>query len=189
MLSSYRNPAPKRGPSSVATSPAFPGHRIGRADGPDRASLGLFAKKPLNFSRINPQSRPPLSFFFKKALELYRNHGPTFARSPRPCLLPAYRRRPLLSPSMVSNVHILPNGHFRLGFRVVRPSPSRSQTQPAAKTPAAKHQVVDLRASARRRWRRERASLAAGRWSSPTPPPPPPPSPTRPASPDPRPTR
>ena len=39
---------------------------MGRVDGPDRASRGLFSKKPSNFSRINPQSMPPLSFFSKK---------------------------------------------------------------------------------------------------------------------------
>jgi hypothetical protein len=50
----------------VATSSAIHGCRIGQADGPDRARPGLFAKKFSNFSRINPQSRPPLRFFFAK---------------------------------------------------------------------------------------------------------------------------
>jgi len=53
--------------SQRATSPVFLGRSIGRA------SCGIFAKKLSNFSRINPQSRPPLSFFSKKTLELYRN--------------------------------------------------------------------------------------------------------------------
>ena len=60
------NLATKRGPDSVATSAAFLGHRIGHADGLDRATLGLFAKKPSNFSGINPQSWSPLRFFSKK---------------------------------------------------------------------------------------------------------------------------
>ena len=69
-LSSYMNPGSKSWPARVATSPAFLGRSIGRADGPDRASRGLFSKKTSSFSRINPQYRPPLRFFFKKALEL-----------------------------------------------------------------------------------------------------------------------
>ena len=60
-------PAPKSWPASVATSPALLGRRIGRVNGPERARRGFFAKKPSNFSRINPQSRPPLSFFLQKS--------------------------------------------------------------------------------------------------------------------------
>jgi len=51
-------PAPKSCPASVATSPAIPGRRIGRVNGPERARLVFFAKKPSNFTEINPQSRP-----------------------------------------------------------------------------------------------------------------------------------
>jgi hypothetical protein len=43
-------------PTSVTTSPAIPVRRIGRADGPDWASLGHFAKKSSLFYEINPQS-------------------------------------------------------------------------------------------------------------------------------------
>ena len=75
----YYESCTKRRPGSVATSLTFPGHQIGRTDGPDRVSPGLFAKKPQtlvestlspgllsvffskkpsNFTEINPQSRP-----------------------------------------------------------------------------------------------------------------------------------
>lgn len=37
-----------------ATSPTIPGRPIGRTDGLDRASLGHFAKKPSDFTEINP---------------------------------------------------------------------------------------------------------------------------------------
>ena len=57
----------------MATSPALLGRRIGLADGPDRAHTDLFTKKPSNFSRINPQSMPPLRFFYRKTLKLYKN--------------------------------------------------------------------------------------------------------------------
>ena len=40
-----------------ATSPANPGRRIGRADGPDRAFPGHFVKKPSNLREINPRSK------------------------------------------------------------------------------------------------------------------------------------
>jgi hypothetical protein len=57
----------------VATSPAFVGRLISRANESDRASLGHFLKKPSHFIEINLQSTPSLSFFPKKNLELYRN--------------------------------------------------------------------------------------------------------------------
>jgi hypothetical protein len=41
----------------VATSPASPDHRIERVDGQDRASICRFAKKTLNYSISNPQSK------------------------------------------------------------------------------------------------------------------------------------
>jgi hypothetical protein len=50
----------------VATSSAIHGCRIGQVDGPYRARPRLFTKKSSNFSRINPQSRPPLRFFLQK---------------------------------------------------------------------------------------------------------------------------
>ena len=56
---------PRRG-LRVATSPAFRGRSIGRADGPDRASRGRFTKNSFKFSEINPRSRRPLRFFYKK---------------------------------------------------------------------------------------------------------------------------
>jgi len=40
-----------------ATSPANPGRRIGRADGPDRTFPGHFVKKPSNLREINPRSK------------------------------------------------------------------------------------------------------------------------------------
>lgn len=57
----------KRGPASVATSLAFLGRRIRLTNGQDRASPGLFAKKPSNFSRINPQSCFLSGFYIKKS--------------------------------------------------------------------------------------------------------------------------
>jgi hypothetical protein len=65
------NPAPKRRPGSVATSPAIPGRRIGRADGPDRASFGHFAKKFLIFNEINPQSSLLSQTFLRKNPKLF----------------------------------------------------------------------------------------------------------------------
>ena len=50
------NPAPKRGPGKQATSPGIRGRPIGPTNGPDRANLGHFAKRPSNFVEINPQS-------------------------------------------------------------------------------------------------------------------------------------
>jgi len=43
-------------PVSVATSPAFPGRPIGRANGLDLPFPGHFAKKSSDFTEINPQS-------------------------------------------------------------------------------------------------------------------------------------
>ena len=63
---------PRRG-LRVATSPAFRGRSIGRADGPDRPILGRFTKNPLKFSEINPHSRRPLRIFYKKRLVLFSN--------------------------------------------------------------------------------------------------------------------
>jgi len=60
-----------------ATSPAFPGRSIGRTDGPDRANRGIFAKKPSTFSRINPQSRPPL--LLRRASPSCSSLAPPFA--------------------------------------------------------------------------------------------------------------
>ena len=57
----------------VATSPAFRGRSIGRADGPDRASRGRFMKNPFKFSKINPRSRRSLRIFYKKYLVLFPN--------------------------------------------------------------------------------------------------------------------
>jgi len=56
-----------------ATSSAFRGRSIGRADGPDRASRGHFSKKPFYFSEINPRSRVPLRIFCKKLLRFFWN--------------------------------------------------------------------------------------------------------------------
>ena len=63
---------PRRG-LRVATSPAFRGRSIGRADGLDRASRGRFTKNPFKFSEINPRSRRPLRIFYKKRLVLFPN--------------------------------------------------------------------------------------------------------------------
>jgi len=79
----------------VATSPAFRGRPIGRADGPDRASRGHFSKKALTFQKstrgpeslsgyfaknssyffeINPQSSTDvLRVFYKKNLTFFGN--------------------------------------------------------------------------------------------------------------------
>ena len=43
-------------PEKQATSPAFPGRRISRANGPDLAFPGHFANKSSNFIEINPQA-------------------------------------------------------------------------------------------------------------------------------------
>jgi len=51
----------KRELTSVVTSLAFPGHPIGRPDGPDRASTGHFAKRPFNFREITLPSSLRLS--------------------------------------------------------------------------------------------------------------------------------
>ena len=48
-------PIPRAG--KHATSLAFLGRRIGRADGPDRAFPSYFAKKPSNLREINPRSK------------------------------------------------------------------------------------------------------------------------------------
>ena len=63
---------PRRG-LRVATSSAFRGRSIGRADGPDRASRGRFTKNPFKFSEINPRSRRPLRIFYKKRPVLFPN--------------------------------------------------------------------------------------------------------------------
>jgi hypothetical protein len=75
----------------VATSQASPGRRIGPINGPERADIGRFAKKPLNLPKTVPAVQdffiwpPKLSgkhvfnpLFCKKALELNKNraHGP-----------------------------------------------------------------------------------------------------------------
>jgi hypothetical protein len=57
------NPATKRGPTSMATSPAFLGYPIGRADGLDRTITGLFAKESSNSGKIKPAVQPSLSSF------------------------------------------------------------------------------------------------------------------------------
>ena len=57
----------------MATSAAFRGRPIGRADGPDRTSRGHFSKKPFCFSEINPRSRFSLRIFCKKLLGLFEN--------------------------------------------------------------------------------------------------------------------
>jgi hypothetical protein len=67
------NPASKSWPASVAMSPAFRGHSIGRADSPDRSSRGHFAKKTFYFLKINPHSRGPLSIFCENNLRIFRN--------------------------------------------------------------------------------------------------------------------
>jgi len=46
---SIYDPRTKRGPRSVATSPAAPGRQISRTDGQDHASSDHFAKIPSNF--------------------------------------------------------------------------------------------------------------------------------------------
>jgi len=43
-------------PEKQATSPAFPGRRISRTDGPDLAFPGHFANKSSDFIEINPRS-------------------------------------------------------------------------------------------------------------------------------------
>ena len=63
---------PRRG-LRVATSPAFRGRSIGRADGPNRVSCGRFTKNPFKFSKINPCSRRSLRNFYKKRLVLFPN--------------------------------------------------------------------------------------------------------------------
>jgi hypothetical protein len=67
------NLAPKRRPGSVATSPIVPGCRIGRADSPDWASFGHFAKKSLIFNEINPQSSLLSQKFLRKNPKLFPN--------------------------------------------------------------------------------------------------------------------
>jgi len=59
--------------SQRATSRAFPGRSIGRADGPDRASRSHFTKNPFNCSEINPRYRGTLRIFCKKHLILFPN--------------------------------------------------------------------------------------------------------------------
>ena len=56
-----------------ATSPAFRGRSIGRADGPDRASRSHFTKNPFNCSEINPRYRGTLRIFCKKHLIIFLN--------------------------------------------------------------------------------------------------------------------
>jgi hypothetical protein len=60
---------------SVATSAAFPGHRMGRADRQDRASHGVFAKKPRILVESTRSSGLLSGFFTKKTLKLYRNQA------------------------------------------------------------------------------------------------------------------
>ena len=67
----------KRGPASVATSPAYPGRRIGRADGLDRPILGHFAKKSSSSGKIQPAVRPPLSEFLAKKPSTFAQIQPT----------------------------------------------------------------------------------------------------------------
>ena len=91
-------------PEKQATSPAFPGRRISRANGPDLAFPGHFANKSSEFIEINPRSnllsqkilqknpkyfskstRGPtssLSSFCKKTLEFFKNttRHPSFLR-------------------------------------------------------------------------------------------------------------
>ena len=59
--------------SQRATSRAFRGRSIGRADGPDRSIRGHFTKNPFYVSEINPRSRGPLIIFCKKHLRLFPN--------------------------------------------------------------------------------------------------------------------
>ena len=56
--------------SQRATSRAFRGRSIRRADGPDRASRGHFSKQFFYFLKINPRSRGPLSIFCKKTPQI-----------------------------------------------------------------------------------------------------------------------
>jgi hypothetical protein len=55
----HMNPASKSWPANVATSPAFRGRSIGRADSPDRADHGFFAKKALLFFENQPALHKP----------------------------------------------------------------------------------------------------------------------------------
>jgi hypothetical protein len=69
----YYDSCTKPRPTSVVTSRAVPGRRIGRANGPDRAFLGHFTKKKTsNFSKINPQFRASLIKSSIKPLKLYQ---------------------------------------------------------------------------------------------------------------------
>ena len=68
-----------------ATSPAAPDRRIGRTDGPDRASPDYFTKRPSKFDEINPRSGSPLS-----SLPLSSSHSPLRWRT-RPAVLRGLR--------------------------------------------------------------------------------------------------
>ena len=123
------NPAPKPRPASVPRHLAFRGRWIGREDGLDWASRGIFSKKPSNFSRINPQSRPPLIFFFQK------NHRtlPKFGLSP-----PSRPPLPLsLSPSLLMRRRVRPT--LRAAAARLPPPPKpvllAASSQPPSPTP------------------------------------------------------
>jgi len=63
---------------SVATSPAFPGRPIGRANGLDLPFPGHFAKKSSDFTEINPQSNLLSQKILQKNPQLF----PESTRSP-----------------------------------------------------------------------------------------------------------
>ena len=66
LQSFYMNPAPKPRPDSVPRRPLFTAVRSGAWTAQIGRAAVFFTKNPSNFSRINPQSRAPLSFFSKK---------------------------------------------------------------------------------------------------------------------------